>query len=93
MRRRVEIVAFETERVIQHSAITECPVCCLPTELLTPVQAATLIQVELHSIEQWLAEGLSHSLHTPDGQPRICKNSLLRFAVPTFFEPLQIEET
>ena len=60
MRRRVEIVAFETERVTQHSVITECPICLSPTELLTPSQAAALVQVEPHFIEQWLAEGASH---------------------------------
>jgi len=78
MRRKVEIVLFETERVIEHPAITECPICLTQTELLTPIQAAALIQVEPRFIEQWVAEGASHGITTPGGDQRVCRNSLWR---------------
>ncbi len=78
MKRRIEIVAFETERITQHSVITACPVCLAPTELLTLTQAAALVQVNADEIFLWLAEGKTHGAMTPGGQRRFCKNSLLR---------------
>ena len=79
MRRRIEIVAFEQERIIQYSVVTDCPVCFSRTELLTPTQAATLTQVEEEKVRQWLAAGKAHGVQTPEGEPRICRRSLLRF--------------
>jgi hypothetical protein len=77
MKRRIEIVAFETERVIERSVITKCPVCLSPTELLTTNQAVALARVELDSIYRWLDEGKMHGAKTPDGDYRLCRNSLL----------------
>jgi hypothetical protein len=82
MRRRIEIIAFETERLIQQSVTTECPVCLFPTEFLTPGQAAVLAQVEPEQIAQWFAEGKTHGAITPDSDYRICRNSLLNFSPP-----------
>ena len=79
MRRRIEIVAFEQERIIQQSVLTNCPVCLSQTELLTLNQAAAMAQVAAQDIDQWVAERKTHGAMTPDGQHRICKNSLLRF--------------
>ena len=79
MRRRIEIVAFEHERIIQCSVVTDCPVCFSRTELLTPLQAAALTQVEEERVHQWLAVGKAHGVETPEGEPRICKRSLLLF--------------
>ncbi len=79
MRRRIEIVAFEHERIIQYSVVTNCPVCFSRTELLTPMQAAALTQVEEERVHQWLAVGKTHGVETPEGEPRICKRSLLLF--------------
>jgi hypothetical protein len=81
MRRRIEIVAFERERILSHSVVTHCPVCRSHSELLTLDQAAALAQVEVRSILDWLAGGKMHGPTTPNGQQRVCKNSLLRFAV------------
>ena len=78
MRRRIEIIAFERERIIQQSVTTECPICLCTTELLTPSQAAALIQVDENSIERWLADGDSHGVTTPGGHRRVCKKSLLK---------------
>jgi len=79
MRRRIEIVAFEHERIIQCSVVTDCPVCFSRTELLTLMQAAALTQVEEEKVHQWLAVGKAHGVETPEGEPRICKRSLLLF--------------
>ena len=79
MKKRIEIVALERERVLSHSVVTCCPVCRSRSELLTPDQAAVLAQVEMDSIHRWLADGKLHTATTPDGDPRICRNSLLAF--------------
>jgi hypothetical protein len=80
MRRRIEIVAFERERIIQRSVLTNCPVCLSQTELLTPSQAAAMAQVAAQDIDQWITQLRTHGATTPDGQHRICKNSLLQFS-------------
>jgi hypothetical protein len=80
MRRRIEIVAFETERIIQRSLATQCPICETQTELLTLSQAAELVQVESEVIRGWLLGGQTHSATTPDGEHRICRNSILKFS-------------
>ncbi len=79
MRRRIELVVFEHERIIQCSVVTDCPVCLSRTELLTPIQAAALTQVKEEKVHQWLAGGKAHGVETPEGEPRICKRSLLLF--------------
>jgi hypothetical protein len=79
MRRRIEITSFQRERFITYGLITHCSVCQSPSELLTPVQAAALAQVVLDDIDRWLAEGQMHGASTPDGEQRICRNSLLSF--------------
>jgi len=79
MRRRIEIVAFERERILSHSVATSCPACRSRSEFLTPDQAAALAQVEMESIHRWLADGKLHTATTPDGEYRICRNSLLKF--------------
>ena len=79
MKRRIEIVAFERERVLSHSVVAYCPICRSRSELLTLDQAAALAQVEMESIDRWLADGKLHIATTPDGDARICRNSLLAF--------------
>jgi hypothetical protein len=64
---------------VNHGILTHCPVCRVQSELLTLAQAAALAQVETQVIHRWLADGKTHGAMTPDGQLRICKNSLLRF--------------
>lgn len=76
MRRRIEIVAFEHERVISRPASAGCPVCYSQSGWLTTAQAAALVQVKASSLYRWLAEGKVHGVKTHDGQHRICKNSL-----------------
>ena len=83
MGRRIEIIAFETERLIQQSVTTECPVCLSTTQFLTPSQAAFLAQVEPECIARWFAEGKTHGATTPDSDYRICRNSLLNFSPPS----------
>ena len=79
MKRRIEIVAFERQQFVSQGILTHCPICHSPSELLTPAQAAALAQVEMQSIHEWLADGRSHRAMTPDGDPLICRNSLLAF--------------
>ena len=80
MRRRIQIVAFEKERIIQRRLATHCPICETQTELLTVNQAAELVQVESQVIHGWLQGGQTHSATTPDGEHRICRNSILKFS-------------
>lgn len=80
MRRKVEIIAFEQERVIKYahptSHIGRCPVCGIESELLTTAQAAVISKVASQSIRRWLATGKAHSVKTPGGQHRVCRKSL-----------------
>lgn len=75
-RRRIEIIAFERERIVSRSVATLCPVCHLNSELLTTRQAGAIAQVQSASIYRWLASGKAHGVKTSGGQYRVCKNSL-----------------
>jgi hypothetical protein len=82
-RRRIEIVAFERQRITVTSTPMLCSVCQLPGEFLTPMQACRLTQVRPQSIYRWLASGKVHGLRTAGGGHRICRNSLFRpFQIP-----------
>ncbi|HJQ26666.1 MAG TPA: hypothetical protein VKA60_22305 [Blastocatellia bacterium] len=76
MKRRIEIIAFEHERVTIQRASATCPVCRLATELLTTRQAGMIFQVKATSIRRWIAQGRAHGVRTPGGQHRVCKSSL-----------------
>lgn len=78
MRRGIEIVAFERERIVRRAVSMNCPLCLSSSELLTTAQAAALVQVNTASVYRWLAEGKAHGVRTPGGQYRICRKSLLR---------------
>ena len=76
-RRRVEIVAFEQERiVIRRPLSVRCPVCQLSSEMLTVRQAGALAQVKARSIRRWLMRGQAHGVRTCGGHFRVCRNSL-----------------
>jgi hypothetical protein len=87
MKRRVEIIAFERQRIVMRPAAATCPVCQLNTELLTTRQAGSLFQVKPPSIRRWLAQGSVHGIRTPGGQHRICKSSLLS-VLPDALKPI-----
>jgi hypothetical protein len=75
-KRKVEIVAFERERIVVRPALIVCPVCQLASELLTPRQAGAMIQIKPRTIYRWLAQSKAHGVKTPGGRYRICRNSL-----------------
>jgi hypothetical protein len=84
VRRRIEIVAFERERVVRRPTGTDCPVCGLRSEMLTARQAAALAQVRARSVRRWLSAGKAHGVRTAGGQYRVCKLSLfLRIRPPS----------
>lgn len=72
----MEIIIFEQERVVRQSATTHCCVCRLDSEMLTPEQAGDLAQVQVESIHEWLVQGRAHGMKAPNGQERVCRNSL-----------------
>ena len=76
MKRRVEIIAFERQRVVMRPVSVTCPVCQLNTELLTTRQAGMIFQVKATSIRRWLEQGQAHGIRTPGGQHRVCRKSL-----------------
>ena len=76
IKRRVEIIAFERQRIAMRPAPAICPVCQIHTEMLTTRQVGTIFQVKATSIRRWLAEGKAHGIRTPGGQHRICRKSL-----------------
>jgi len=77
-RRRIEILAFERERIVLRSAPVNCPVCCSKSDLLTSAEAAVLAQVKVRSIYRWLSEGRAHGIRTCGGRHRVCKNSIFK---------------
>lgn len=84
-KRRIEVVAFERERIVRRVVPIYCTVCQLNTELLTTRQAGMFVQVKPQSIYRWLAQGKAHGVKTPGGQYRICKYSLfhqVHFSLP-----------
>ena len=78
MRRRIEFLMFERERVVGGQGQGLCPVCLTPGALLTTAQAAAFLQVSEQSVRRWLVAGRAHGLKTPGGRHRICRQSLLR---------------
>jgi hypothetical protein len=77
IKRRVEIIAFERQRIVVPPASLTCPVCRVNTELLTTHQVGLLLQVKAPSVRRWIIQGKAHGIRTPGGQHRICKQSLL----------------
>lgn len=75
-KRKIEIIAFEHERIVRSPIASACPVCSKQSELLTTKQAAALIQVKPQSVCRWLKKGKVHGARTPGGQLRICRLSL-----------------
>jgi hypothetical protein len=81
MRRRIEITAFEQERIVSEVATTRhCSRCGSLSELLTVLQAAALIQREVSLINDWVVSGKIHLASTPNGDHCVCQNSLRSFA-------------
>ena len=74
--RRIEIVAFERERVRQVVMGSVCPVCRAESALLTTHQAGRLAQVAPETVRRWIAAGTAHGVRTPGGRHRICRRSL-----------------
>ena len=75
-KRRVEIIAFERQRILMRPASVICPICRINTEMVTTRQAGLLFQVKPTSIRRWIAQGTAHGVKTPGGQHRVCKESL-----------------
>jgi hypothetical protein len=76
IKRRIELIAFERERIIKKPSQMLCPVCQLSSEFLTARQASVLAQVTRKSIYRWLATGKAHGIKTAGGGQRICRHSL-----------------
>ena len=83
-RRRIEIVAFERERIFSAPMQMPCSVCHAPSEFLPTRQACRLAQVKPQSLYRWLTQGKAHGVRTAGGEYRICRNSLFRPLNPAF---------
>jgi hypothetical protein len=81
-RKRIEIIAFERQRIVRVAMPMLCPVCRATSEMLTTRQASAFAQVKAQSIRRWLSRGLAHGVRTPGGQHRVCKESLFSVAAP-----------
>lgn len=86
-KKKIEIIAFEQERIIRRSVSFVCPVCHERSEILTTAQACALLQVTAQSIRRWVLTEKIHGFRTPGGGLRICRNSLFILIKP------QTEET
>ena len=85
-RKKIEIIAFERERIIRRPVAALCPVCGQASELLTTRQAAALAQVRPSCVRRWLAQGQAHGVKTHGGQHRICQRSLWPGVAPSYQE-------
>lgn len=97
-RRRIEVLAFETERAVAQPTLMVCPVCHRHGEFLTPRQAGAIAQVKPQSIRRWLHQGKAHGIQTAGGGYRVCSHSLFGpFQLPPLegvaHEPLQLALT
>lgn len=77
-RRRIEIIAFERERIIAAPMQMPCTACHAPSEFLPTRLACRLAQVKPQSLYRWLQHGKAHGVRTAGGEYRICRNSLFR---------------
>ncbi len=80
MKRRTEIIV-ETERVIVVPPQTMpvhlwCEGCSAQVEMVTPEQAATLLQVTPRAVYRWVEAQLLHFFEETDGRVLICRHSL-----------------
>jgi hypothetical protein len=84
IKRRIEVVAFERQRLIRKPLPMLCPFCHTSSEFLTARQAGALAQVTPKSIYRWLASGKAHGVKTAGGGQRICRQSLFR-PLPAYY--------
>ena len=69
-------MVFERERISRWLPPIPCPICGTGTELMTPRQAAALVQTTVPTIRRWLARGQAHGIRTQGRRHRVCRNSL-----------------
>jgi hypothetical protein len=90
-RRRIEIIAFERERIVMQPVPMLCPVCRAGTEMLTTRQAAALVQIKAQSVRRWLARGWAHGARIGGRQHRVCRASLFVVREPGAADALPLE--
>ncbi len=78
MKRKIEIIAFEHERIIRRTGDAGCPICGSAGRLLTTAQAGQIAGVNIISIRRWLGAGRAHGVKTAGGQHRVCRISLFQ---------------
>lgn len=77
-KRRTEII-IETERIIVVPSPTIplwCNACSRQVEMVTPEQAAALVNVTPRTVYRWVEAQLLHFIEESDGRLLICRNSL-----------------
>ncbi len=80
MKRKIEIIAFESERIIRRIGDASCPICGATGQLLTTAQAGQIAGVNIISIRRWVDTGKAHGVKTVGGQHRVCRDSLFQIA-------------
>ena len=83
MRRESRITARDNQRVRfvrQHwtPSRVRCERCAAEAQMLTPQEAAAFARTDVASVISRLEVGELHRAETPEGQPLVCLNSLLR---------------
>ena len=79
-KRRTEII-IETERIVVVPSSTAplhlwCDSCSATVNMITPEQAAALVQITTRTVYRWVETKLLHFREEPDGRLLICRNSL-----------------
>ncbi|MEW6130206.1 MAG: hypothetical protein AB1757_24435 [Acidobacteriota bacterium] len=68
---RLQTMEFRAFRLMLH-----CPHCEHEVEMLTRAQAAGVLEVDVQTFNQLIAEGQIHAVQTVTGGLRVCKDSL-----------------
>lgn len=74
---RLKITTRRVVRVRLMALRARCPVCQREVDTLTPIQTAEVLAVGKQALDELIASGLIHAMHTVSGSLLICKDSLL----------------
>jgi Fe2+ or Zn2+ uptake regulation protein len=77
-RLKMRITTVREQRIVSAAAELRlsCPVCEREVEMLSNVQAVTILGVNYQTLNQLVAAGRVHSIQTVSGKTWVCKESL-----------------
>jgi hypothetical protein len=85
MKRKRTEVTIETDeiwiiRLPGSGLVAWCPACCQQATMITPDEAALLIELDVRDIYRHVETGLIHHSAMPGGFLLVCANSIMRLS-------------